>query len=165
MTKRTFVLLSIFIFLVIFGGVFMSVYKLYWNERIVNYINELKVCGFLAESACQSNTKCEAIYKENSRLGKFVEYDKCQLIPEHKKNNLSQAQELCKKTNGEWEKLKTGYYCNCVLNGNVLVWDKDSGCKRPNLFFRKLFPVFNNSKSIGIKGRVEWLEHSFRDAG
>lgn len=129
MTKRSFILLSIFIVVVILGGTFITVYKLYWNEQIKNYVLDLATCGFLSETSCENNPKCEPIYRQIDSAQKTVEFERCQFIPERKKQGLAQAKTLCEQTGGSWERLKSGYYCNCVSNGQNKIWDKDKGCQ------------------------------------
>jgi len=129
MTKRTFILLFIFLFLVIFGGTFIAVWKLYWNEEIRNYVVNLATCSLLSESVCLENPKCEPIYRQNSSIGNTVEFEECKLIPDYKKKSLATDEQLCNKTGGQWQRLKSGYYCNCVSLERRLVWIKGQGCQ------------------------------------
>jgi len=129
MTQRVTKLIIVLVVLLVVGGIFSAVYKLYWESKIQNYAYSLDTCQQLSEERCLENSKCQPVYKLSSGENNILVFGTCSALTDNSKQKLNDAQALCQKTGGEWTRLKTGSYCNCSVVGVGVTWNKDKGCQ------------------------------------
>ncbi|RJQ31419.1 hypothetical protein C4572_02440 [Candidatus Parcubacteria bacterium] len=123
MTRRTYILFSILVGLLIFAGFFMGLWNFLWEEKEADYTLALQKCDLLSESNCLANPKCEPIY---SNLENKLNFLDCKEIEINKKKLNNKSEELCQATSGKWQNTKLGPYCQCPFGKT---WQTTEGCK------------------------------------
>ena len=129
MSKRTIVLLSIFIVIAIIGSIFIYLYREQTNALIRYYISKITVCGnILNEENCFAKDFCEGIYGPSCPDCQDLGFKRCQRIPLKTLFELEKEKKLCQDTSGEWYRNKLGNFCLCQQAGIDKTFNKTEGC-------------------------------------
>ena len=120
MSKRTIILLSIFIALFILAGVLFFVYRNYSSSLLAGFFNDGGRCVNISdEGQCYQHDYCEGIYDKESK------FKYCQEVSDKVLAMNAKDQELCNETGGKWYRNKFGNFCLCQ---NSHKFDQDKGC-------------------------------------
>lgn len=128
-SKRTVILFAIFIFLAIFGSLFIYYFRGYADDLVKKYTEELTVCeNLLSSQDCFAVESCVGIYGPTCPNCDDSEFKFCQKLPFNVEQAIIKDKKLCEGSDGKWYRNKLGHFCLCDQVGQNKVFDKSLGC-------------------------------------
>lgn len=123
MARRTRYLLTAFSLVAVGGLLFALAYNGVMGERLQTYVQSIQRCEFFSEAQCGRHPRCQAYYEPSPGHPELQEFRECR---EATAETMAAA-ERCRRTGGEWSRVKYGRYCDCAKSGKTYAIDK--GCQ------------------------------------